>query len=275
MNKINIFKDELLKWSKKNTREYSWRNSNDPWKILLLEIIAQQTQLDRANIYYEKFIKKFPTPKEMSNVTKKEILSLWSGLGYNSRALRLHETSKILSKKSFNSIYPNFEVLPGVGKYTKNAILSFAYKEKVIAQDSNVVRIFSRFFGIKNPESFIEENEKIILRNIQSMKFNEALMDFGSKICKSQNPLCDSCLLEPNCKKFFQDTKYMQPTFKGSDREIRGKIIKYLLNNENVEISTLNKILEIKGSKINPIIKKLADEGMVHIKNKKLIEISS
>ena len=275
MNKLNIFKNQLLKWSKKNTRKYSWRNSNDPWKILLLEIIAQQTQLDRANNYYEKFIKKFPTPKEMSIVTKKEMLSLWSGLGYNSRALRLHEASKILSKKSFNSIYPNFEVLPGVGKYTKNAILSFAYKEKVIAQDTNVVRIFSRFFGIKSPESFIEENEKILLKNIQSRKFNEALMDFGSKICKSKNPLCDSCLLEPNCKKFFQDTKYIQPTFKGSDREIRGKIIKYLINNENVEISTLKKILEIKDSKINLIVKKLADEGIINIKNEKLIEISS
>ena len=275
MNKINLFKHELLKWSKKNKRKYSWRDSNDPWKILLLEIIAQQTQLDRANNYYEKFIKKFPTPKEMSIVTKKEMLSLWSGLGYNNRALRLHEASKILSKKSFNSIYPNFEVLPGVGKYTKNAILSFAYKEKVIAQDTNVVRIFSRFFGIKSPESFIEENEKILLKNIQSRKFNEALMDFGSKICKSKNPLCDSCLLEPNCKKFFQDTKYIQPTFKGSDREIRGKIIKYLIKNENVEISTLKKILEIKDSKINLIVKKLADEGIINIKNEKLIEISS
>ena len=275
MNKINLFRYELLNWSKKNRREYAWRDSNDPWKILLLEIIAQQTQLDRANNYYEKFIKKFPTPKEMSIVTKKEMLSLWSGLGYNNRALRLHEASKILSKKSFNSIYPNFEVLPGVGKYTKNAILSFAYKEKVIAQDTNVVRIFSRFFGIKNPENFIEENEKIILKNIQSRKFNEALMDFGSKICKSKNPLCDSCLLEPNCKKFFQDTKYIQPTFKGSDREIRGKIIKYLINNENVEISTLKKILEIKDSKINLIVKKLADEGIINIKNEKLIEISS
>ena len=275
MNKINLFRYELLNWSKKNRREYAWRDSNDPWKILLLEIIAQQTQLDRANNYYEKFIKKFPTPKEMSIVTKKEMLSLWSGLGYNNRALRLHEASKILSKKSFNSIYPNFEVLPGVGKYTKNAILSFAYKEKVIAQDTNVVRIFSRFFGIKSPESFIEENEKILLKNIQSRKFNEALMDFGSKICKSKNPLCDSCLLEPNCKKFFQDTKYIQPTFKGSDREIRGKIIKYLINNENVEISTLKKILEIKDSKINLIVKKLADEGIINIKNEKLIEISS
>ena len=96
MNKLSNFKQQLLKWSVNNTREYSWRNSNDPWNILLIEVIAQQTQLNRANTYYEKFIKRFPSPKEMSAATKKEILSLWSGLGYNSRALRLHETSKIL-----------------------------------------------------------------------------------------------------------------------------------------------------------------------------------
>ena len=275
MNKAKIFKHQLLEWSKKNTRKYSWRNSDDPWKILLLEIIAQQTQLDRANIYYEKFIKRFPTPKEMSNATKKEVLSLWSGLGYNSRALRLYETSKILSKKSFNSIYPNFDVLPGVGKYTKSALLSFAYEEKVIAQDTNVIRIFSRFFGIENPQNFIEKNEKNILKNIKSRKFNQILMDFGSKICTSRNPLCAECVLEANCKKFFSNTKYTPVPFKGSNREIRGKIIKFLVINDSVEISSLKKSLNIEDYKIESIIKKLADEGMINIKNKKLIEISS
>ena len=100
-------------------------------------------------------------------------------------------------------------------------------------------------------------------------------MDFGAKVCTSKKPLCNVCVLEPNCQKFIQYKKQTQPAFKGSDREIRGKIIKYLINNEKVEISTLNKTLEIKDAKINPIINKLADEGMVNIKNKKLIEISS
>ena len=274
MNKLDIFKQRLLKWSKTNTRDYSWRNSNDPWKILLIEVISQQTQLNRANNYYEKFIKLFPTPKEMSVATKKEILSLWSGLGYNSRALRLHEASKILSENSFSSIYPNFDILPGVGKYTKNALLSFAYKEKVITQDTNVTRIFSRFFGLKNPEYFIQENEKNLLKNIQSRKFNQALMDFGSKICTAKNPLCNDCIFNNDCKKFFQDTKYTQTIFKGSDREIRGKVIKYLVNNENVNISTLNHILKIEEAKLNTILEKLENEGMISIKKKKLIEIS-
>ncbi len=275
MNKLSTFKQQLLKWSKNNTREYSWRNSNDPWKILLIEVIAQQTQLNRAHVYYEKFIKRFPSPEEMSVATKKEILSLWSGLGYNNRALRLYETSKILSKNSFNSIYPNFDTLPGVGKYTKNALLSFAYKEKVITQDTNVTRIFSRFFGLKNPDNFIQENEKNILKNIQSRKFNQALMDFGSKICTSKNPLCNKCIFNNDCMKFFQETKYTQPAFKGSNREIRGKVIKYLINNKNIDISSLNHMLNIEEAKLNSILEKLEDEGMISIKKKKLIEISS
>ena len=166
MSKQHIFKKKLLSWSIKNTREYSWRNSEDPWKILLLEVISQQTQLDRANKYYQKFIRKFPSPNEMSKATKREILGMWSGLGYNSRALRLHEASKILSKNSFDSIYPEFDILPGVGEYTKNALLSFAYNDKVITQDTNVLRVFSRFFGTKDPKKFIIENQNNKIINV-------------------------------------------------------------------------------------------------------------
>ena len=275
MNKQYIFKKKLLSWSIKNTREYSWRNTKDPWKILLLEVISQQTQLDRANKYYQKFIKKFPNPSKMSKATKKEILEMWSGLGYNSRAIRLHEASKILSKNSFDSIYPNFDILPGVGEYTKNAILSFAYSDKVITQDTNVLRIFSRFFGIKDPKKFIVENQQNILKNIKSRKFNEVLMDFGSEICKSKNPLCNVCIFDNECKKFIQVKQNPQPAYKGSNREIRGKIIKHLIVNKNVDISSLNITIKTEEKRLKDILKKLENEGMITVKNKKLIEISS
>ena len=274
MSKQYIFKKKLLSWSIKNTREYSWRNTQDPWKILLLEVISQQTQLDRANKYYQKFIRKFPSPNEMSKATKREILGMWSGLGYNSRALRLHEASKILSKNSFDSIYPEFDILPGVGEYTKNALLSFAYNDKVITQDTNVLRVFSRFFGTKDPKKFIIENQKNILRNIKSRKFNEVLMDFGSEICTSKNPSCDICIFDNECKKFIQVKKSPRLTFKGSDREIRGKIIKHLIVNKNVDISSLNMIIETEENRLKHILKKLESEGMITIKNKKSIEIS-
>ncbi len=275
MSKQEIFKKKLLNWSIKNTREYSWRNTQDPWKILLIEVIAQQTQLNRANKYYQKFIKKFPNPNEMSKATKKEILGMWSGLGYNSRAFRLHEASKILSKKSFDSIYPDFDILPGVGEYTKNAILSFAYNDKVITQDTNVLRIFSRFFGTKYPQKFILENQKNILKNIKSRKFNQVLMDFGSEICTSKNPSCSICIFDNECKKFIQFKQSPKQTFKGSDREIRGKIIKHLVVNNNVDISSLNITIKTEENRLKHILKKLESEGMITIKNKKLIEISS
>ena len=99
-------------------------------------------------------------------------------------------------------------------------------------------------------------------------------MDFGSKICTAKNPLCNDCIFNNDCKKFFQDTKYTQTIFKGSDREIRGKVIKYLVNNENINISTLNHILKIEEAKLNTILEKLENEGMISIKKKKLIEIS-
>ena len=213
--------------------------------------------------------------RDRSKATKKEILGMWSGLGYNSRAIRLHEASKILSKNSFDSIYPEFDTLPGVGEYTKNAILSFAYNDKVITQDTNVLRVFSRFFGTKDPKKFILENQKNILKNIKSRKFNEVLMDFGSKICTSKNPSCNICIFDNECKKFIQVKQSPQPTFKGSDREIRGKIIKHLIVNKNVDIFSLNMIIETEENRLKHILKKLESEGMITIKNKKLIEISS
>ena len=135
---------DLINWYRKNKRQFSWRGTNDPWKILLIETLSQQTQLERANKYYEKFLLKFPSPKSMSSASLKIILKMWSGLGYNNRAIRLHEASKIIENEGFNRIYPNFDVLPGVGPYTKNAILSFAYGEKVLAVDSNIERIIQR-----------------------------------------------------------------------------------------------------------------------------------
>ena len=99
---VSHFKETIRSWYKNNARNFSWRKTNDPWKIYLIEILSQQTQLDRANKYYKKFISEYPNPEKMAVASKKKILKLWSGLGYNNRAIRLHESAKILSKKSFD-----------------------------------------------------------------------------------------------------------------------------------------------------------------------------
>ena len=99
--KTKQLKKDLLTWYIDNKRSFSWRNTNDPWKILLIEMISQQTQINRANTYYQIFIKKFPTPESMAKSSLKNILKMWSGLGYNNRAKRLYESSKILAEQGF------------------------------------------------------------------------------------------------------------------------------------------------------------------------------
>ena len=273
--KTRNFKKVLLRWYSKNKREYSWRNNSNPWNIYLLEIISQQTQLNRADRYFKKFIKEFPSPNDMASSSLKKILEMWSGLGYNSRAKRMYESSKIIAEKSFDGLYPDFQQLPGVGPYTENAILSFAYNEKVIAEDINVKRVISRYFGIEDPKKYIDRFSSLLLKNIESRKLNQALMDFGSNICKPRSPLCLDCPLEDSCKKYFNlKTKHIE-NFLGSNRELRGKIIKLLIKNGELNIDTLQQELGTENARLEKILKNLQKDELVKFNENNLIEINS
>ena len=272
---IDFFKKNIRSWYKKNNRNFSWRKTNDPWKIYLIEILSQQTQLDRANNYYKKFILKYPNPEKMALASRRKILQLWSGLGYNNRAIRMHQSSKILTNKPFEDLYPNFMELPGVGEYTNSALLSFAYGEKVITVDTNVKRIFRRYFKINNIDKFIEKNQKDLLSYSNSRDFNQALMDLGSKICTNRNPKCNICPLEVKCMKYINEEIRKQEPFENSNRQKRGQIIKILINTKKVTSSELAKKLNIKESSLNKLTKDLQRDGFINISKNKYIEIKS
>jgi A/G-specific adenine glycosylase len=272
--KTKNFKNVLLHWYKDNKREYAWRNNSDPWSIYLLEVISQQTQLDRADKYFKKFIKEFPTPNDMATTSFKKVLEMWSGLGYNSRAKRMFESSKIIAEKSFDDLYPDFQQLPGVGPYTENAILSFAYNEKVITEDTNVKRIISRYFGTDNPKKYIDNFSSLLLQNTNSRNLNQAFMDFGSSICKPRGPLCSDCPLEDACKKYFNYEKRPIEKFSGSNRELRGKLIKLLLKKGNLNVKTIQQELDIDQDRLNEILKKMQKDGLVKLNTKNLVEIN-
>ena len=272
---VNFFKTNIREWYKKNNRSYSWRKTNDPWKIYLIEVLSQQTQLERADRYYKKFILEFPNPAKMAVASRRKILKLWSGLGYNNRAIRMHQSSKILSNKTFEDLYPNFMELPGVGEYTNSALLSFAYGEKVITVDTNVKRILGRYFKIDNIDKFIEKNQKDLLSYYNSRDFNQALMDLGSKICTNKNPKCNICPLEKQCMKYINEKLQKQEPFKNSNRQKRGEIIKILINTKKVHSSELAKKLNIKQKNLNKLIKDLQRDGLLNISKNKYIEIKS
>ncbi len=270
-----LFKRNLKTWYKNNSREFSWRKTKDPWKIYLIEVLSQQTQLNRANKYYQKFISEYPTPKKMAKASRHEILKLWSGLGYNNRAIRLHKSAKILSKKGFNELYPNFKQLPGVGNYTNSALLSFAYDEKIITVDVNIKRVLGRYFGIDKVDKFIEKNSKELLYRFNSRDFNQAVMDLGSTICTNRNPKCNICPLEKSCLKYIKEVNKKQTPFKNSNREKRGQIVNILINTRRVHSSELAKQLNIKEIKLNKILKDLEKDGVIYIAKNKYIEIQS
>ena len=268
-------KQALLIWYKRNKKVFTWRETKDPWKILLIETLSQQTQIERADAYYKEFIKKFPTPNSMSNSSLKKVLKLWSGLGYNNRAKRLHESSKILAEEGFDKIYPNFEILPGVGPYTKNALLSFAYGEKVLAIDTNLERIFKRFFGIENTKEFIKDSSDYFLKNVNSRDINQAFMDFGSYVCKSSNPKCSICPIEDSCSKYFVKTNKTIEKFQGSNRELRGRLVKLLLENNAISTHDLYIKINEEEEKIDKALYGLERDNLIVLKKNNIIEINS
>ena len=273
--KTRKLKQHLFSWYRNNKRAFSWRNTNDPWKIFLIEIISQQTQINRADDYYKKFVKEFPTPESMARSSLKKVLELWSGLGYNNRAKRLYESSKILSESSFDSIKPNFEILPGVGPYTKNAILSFAYGDSVLAIDTNLERIITRYFGVDDAKDYLKRYSQSLLKKVNSKDLNQAFMDFGSMVCTSLSPSCDICPLETECSKYFSKIKKSYQKFEGSNREIRGKVLKLLLNEDQISKEELTNKLGEEEEKLNKALHGLQKDNLLIIKKNNIIEINS
>ena len=199
---------------------------------------------------------------------------MWSGLGYNNRAKRLYESSKILADQGFEGIYPNFEMLPGVGPYTKNAILSFAYGDNVLAVDTNLQRIIIRYFGIDNTKDYVKEYSNLLLKDINSKDLNQAFMDFGSSICKSSNPMCSICPIENSCSKYFTNSKGSSDKFKGSNREIRGKIVKLLINESHIDNQKLFQEIDKDPEKVKKALEGLKKDKLIKYEKNNIIEIT-
>ena len=204
----------LIKWYNLNKRNLPWRNTIDPYKIWISEIILQQTRVEQGLPYYNKFILNFPNIFKLSQAKEDKVLKLWQGLGYYSRARNLHFTSKYITEKlngEFPKNYDGLIKLKGIGKYTASAISSFAYNEKKAVLDGNVFRLLSRYFGIFDPidstlglKLFEEISFKNLpIKNIDT--YNQSIMEFGALQCKPASPNCKLCPLNINCWAFLNN----------------------------------------------------------------------
>lgn len=238
------FSNRIIDWYLVNKRDLPWRETKDPYKIWLSEIILQQTRVDQGMNYYFKFIHNYPTILDLANATEQQVLNDWQGLGYYSRARNLHATAKHIAF-DLNGLFPNnyndILTLKGVGPYTAAAISSFAFKEAKALVDGNVYRILARFYDIPTPiDSTMGKKEfQLLADSLISISqpdiHNQSIMEFGSQQCTPVNPNCLECVLNNDCQSFHNKTVSIRPV-KEKKTKVRTRFFYYAIFKEGSKI---------------------------------------
>ncbi len=231
---MTTWQTKLLDWYNKHKRDLPWRRTNDPYKIWVSEIMLQQTTVDTVIPYYEKFLKKFPTIQKLAQASEEDVLKMWSGLGYYSRARNLQKAAQMICRgnppwlpsigsnlgqaqgpaPTLPSTVEDLIQLPGIGRYTAGAIASIAFNQPAPILDGNVMRVLSRLYKMgEDPKS--PQGQKIFWQKsvgaIHELPlqpkpsygdFNQALMELGATVCKPTNPQCGTCPVSGHCEAY-------------------------------------------------------------------------
>ncbi len=200
----------LLRWFDRAQRDLPWRRTGDPYAIWLSEVMLQQTQVVTVIGYYQRFLARFPTVASLAAAPQEDVLSLWSGLGYYSRARNLHLAAKQIVAEHSGRLPTTVEALrelPGFGRYTAGAVASIAFGVQAPLVDGNVARVFTRYFAIDEakPEQRIWELAEQLVPAKRPGDFNQALMELGATICTPTTPSCSTCPLRRSCEALAQD----------------------------------------------------------------------
>ncbi|MNQ06222.1 putative A/G-specific adenine glycosylase YfhQ [compost metagenome] len=252
-----IFSKLLIRWYLQNKRDLPWRNTTDPYPIWLSEIMLQQTRVAQGTPYFLSFTSAFPTVFDLAAANEEQVLKLWQGLGYYSRARNLHKTAQHVAYElagNFPSTYKDLLKLKGIGEYTAAAIASFSYNEVVPVVDGNVFRVLSRYFDIETDiaqasakKEFAALALELIPKNTRGSAelneaspaiFNQAIMEFGALQCVPKNPNCSICIFNESCIAL-QKRKVDQLPVKSKKLKVRNRFFNYLVvsdDNNNTQI---------------------------------------
>jgi len=257
--KIGRVHQKLVSWFHSHGRTLPWREIDDPYAILVSELMLQQTQVSRVLPKYEEFLRKYRTKEELGRASLSDVLLIWSGLGYNRRAKYLWQIAQKTAYKDFPKTFSGLTDLPGIGENTANAILSFAYKKPYPILDVNAKRVLSRlFWGENTPKlktSWFRFAKTVFPKEAKRQyQWNQALMDLEALICVQENPLCLRCPLLLECifgKTILKGKTKRKPLkkkknipFSESRRFVRGQIIKTLLHHPRGAFLHQNEIAE-------------------------------
>lgn len=227
-------------WWPDIARPLPWRASRDPWEVVVSEVMAQQTQIDRVIPKWHAFLERFPTVEVAAGATAGEVIELWDGLGYNRRALNLHKCAQAVVAQhggAFPSSLPELLALPGIGPYTARAILAFAFEHDVAVVDTNVGRVLARVTGATLCPKEAQAQADRLVPERAGWEWNQAILDFGAMICPKRAPKCSECPTRSLCAWAgvgpdpavgSASVSAKQSTFEGSDRQARGELVRRL-----------------------------------------------
>lgn len=278
------FNKILFAWHKKGYRDMPWRNTKDPYYILVSEIMLQQTQVDRVRTKYAEFLEKFPTVEVLSKAPLGEVLRLWSGLGYNRRAKYLHECAKkvvAVHGGKFPKTYDELVLLPGIGMSTVGALLAFSYDHETPMIDTNIRRILTRVFftptmsrprldivGVKRGFGVPADKElykfaQTLIPKGKGRMWNYAMLDVGATLCTARNHSSDCPFVKLHGKVCDFVHKKPQKKFTNSRRYFRGQILKHLSQQDSLRVATLPSLLGKTHEEILDILLDLKKEHLI------------
>jgi A/G-specific adenine glycosylase len=238
---VRRFRRRVLDWGARHRRDLPWRRTHDPWHILVSEVMLQQTQVDRVVRYYERFVAAFPTATACAAADAADVVRMWSGLGYNRRALNLHRAACEIAQLHSGQVPSDdaaLRALPGIGPYSARAVRSFGFGHDVAAVDTNGVRVLARAVtGSRlTTTAAFALGDRLVQRS-GSWEFNQTMFDLGATVCTAARPACTRCPLRRQCawRQLGGDDPWRaspaarrQTTFAGSDRQGRGRLLEAL-----------------------------------------------
>lgn len=212
---VDEFQRRLLRWYARHGRDLPWRRTRDPYHILVSEVMLQQTQVERVLGYYEPFLRRYPTVEALAASSEPQVREAWEGLGYYARARNLHRTAQEVTTQHGGKLPDDLEAiqrLPGIGRYTAGAVLSFAYQKDAAILDTNAARVLRRVFAVRRSTSQSRLQRRLwdiaeaVTPPGKADRFNQAIMDLGATVCHARNPNCPRCPVRHPCRSVAGDS---------------------------------------------------------------------
>ena len=264
----------VLRWGVPRLRDLPWRATRDPWAVLVAEVMAQQTQIDRVVARWHGFLERFPDTATCAQSSLAEVLRLWQGLGYPRRARYLHEAAqRVQELGAFPDTLEGLLALPGVGPYTARAVLAFAFEQPAAVVDTNIARVLARLVGERLTAKRAQDLADRLCPGSDSWIWNQTIMDLGAALCRPR-PTCGECPLASSCNWRLQGCPDPDPAigsagvsapqarFEGSDRQARGRLMRRLVDGD-LAVQEAAGVMQVDDERATRVVQSLVGDGLV------------